>query len=161
VFVTTTQSPFAGYAYGFYSSNAGADTALQNCAFYTSSTGTPAERFDLKNSAGVIVVNGCKYASSSGTITNQDSNWAAAMAAALFTNGAANKLKIDAAGRVDAGSVEGINAESLQKAAKMLLNKAVQDKLTGAIRYYDDDGQTVVLTHTPDEGASSLTRVVS
>ena len=39
--------------------------------------------------------------------------------------------------------------------------KAVQDKLTGVIRYYDDDGQTVILTHTPDEGEASLTRAVS
>ena len=161
VFVATTQSPFAGYLYGLFSQNAGADTVLQNCTFYTSATGTPAERYDLKSQSGTIIVNGCKYASSNGTITQADSNWANALAVALFTNGAANKLKIDAAGKVDAASIQGINAELLQKAAKMLLNKAMQDKLTGAIRYYDDDGQTVLLTHTPNEDASSLTRAVS
>ena len=46
-------------------------------------------------------------------------------------------------------------------AAKMLINKAVQDKQTGEIKYYDDDGQTVVLTHTPEEGESQITRMPS
>ncbi len=161
VFATTTQSPFAGYVYGFWSQDSNANTAFQNCVFYTSSTGTPGERCDLKNSSGVIVVNGCKYSSSSGTITQADSGWANALAAALFTNGAANKLKIDADGRVDVGSLEGADAELLTRAAKLLLNKAVQDKLTGAIRYYDDDGETVMLTHTPVEDGSSMTRTVS
>jgi hypothetical protein len=63
--------------------------------------------------------------------------------------------------RVDVGDIEGGDAGLLQKAAKMLLNKAVQDKLTGAIRYYDDDGETVILTHTPGENESSLTRTPS
>jgi hypothetical protein len=83
------------------------------------------------------------------------------IAETLFTNGAANKLKIDAAGKVEAVNIEDIDAELLQKAAKMLLNKAVQDKLTGAIRYYDDDGETVMLTHTPVENESSMTRTPS
>jgi len=48
-----------------------------------------------------------------------------------------------------------------EKAAKVLVNKAVQDKLTGAIDYYDDDGQTVILTHTPTDGESTLTRTPS
>jgi hypothetical protein len=41
---------------------------------------------------------------------------------------------------------------------KILANKAVQSKSTGAIDYYDDDGQTVILTHTPTDGQSSITR---
>jgi hypothetical protein len=44
---------------------------------------------------------------------------------------------------------------------KILANKAVQNKVTGAIEYYDDDGQTVVLTHTPTDGQSSITRTPS
>ncbi|UCG56833.1 MAG: hypothetical protein JSU70_18445 [Phycisphaerales bacterium] len=44
---------------------------------------------------------------------------------------------------------------------KILANKAVQNKVTGAISYYDDDGATIILTHTPDDGASSITRTPS
>ncbi len=43
-------------------------------------------------------------------------------------------------------------------ADKMLANKAVQEKSTGKIDYYDDDGETVILTHTPTDGESTLTR---
>jgi len=45
------------------------------------------------------------------------------------------------------------------KAAKVILNKAVQNKATGAVQYYDDDGQTVILTHTPQDGESQITRM--
>ncbi len=44
-------------------------------------------------------------------------------------------------------------------AAKILANKAVQNKSTGAIAYYDDDGQTVIMTHTPSDGESSIVRM--
>lgn len=44
---------------------------------------------------------------------------------------------------------------------KILANKAIQTKSTGAIKYYDDDGQTVILTHTPDDGESAITRTPS
>lgn len=47
------------------------------------------------------------------------------------------------------------------KAAKLLINKAVQTKNTGVIEYYDDDGQTVILTHTPDDTESVITRTPS
>ena len=49
----------------------------------------------------------------------------------------------------------------LEKAAKSLVNKAVQNKNTGAIDYYDNDGQTVILTHTPTDGESEITRTPS
>ncbi|MHC4346684.1 MAG: hypothetical protein ACYSUP_18605 [Planctomycetota bacterium] len=48
-----------------------------------------------------------------------------------------------------------------ETAAKLLINKAVQTKSTGVIEYYDDDGQTVILTHTPDDTESSITRAPS
>lgn len=48
-----------------------------------------------------------------------------------------------------------------QKAAKSLINKAVQTKATGAIDYYDDDGQAVILTHTPTDAESTITRTPS
>ena len=43
-------------------------------------------------------------------------------------------------------------------AEKLLANKAVQDKPSGQIKYYDDDGQTVLLTHTPADAAATITR---
>jgi hypothetical protein len=43
-------------------------------------------------------------------------------------------------------------------AEKLLANKAVQDKPSGQIKYYDDDGQTVLLTHTPTDAAATITR---
>lgn len=43
-------------------------------------------------------------------------------------------------------------------ADKMLANKAVQTKSTGQIKYYDDDSQTVLLTHTPADTETALTR---
>ncbi|RKY24108.1 MAG: hypothetical protein DRP62_04475 [Planctomycetota bacterium] len=48
-----------------------------------------------------------------------------------------------------------------EKAAKMLVNKAVQNKSTGVINYYDDDGETSILTHTPTDGESTITRTPS
>jgi len=44
---------------------------------------------------------------------------------------------------------------------KLLANKAVQKKSTGEIKYYDDDGQTVLLTHTPADAAATITRTPS
>ncbi len=44
---------------------------------------------------------------------------------------------------------------------KLLANKAVQNKSTGEIKYYDDDGQTVLLTHTPTDAAATITRTPS
>lgn len=41
---------------------------------------------------------------------------------------------------------------------KLLANKAVQNKTTGTIKYYDDDGQTVLLTHTPTDAESTIAR---
>jgi len=46
-------------------------------------------------------------------------------------------------------------------ADKLLANRAIQNKVTGAIDYYDDDGQTVILTHTPADGESAIERTPS
>ena len=46
-------------------------------------------------------------------------------------------------------------------AEKLLADKAVQDKSSGEIKYYDDDGQTLILTITPADGESSITRTPS
>jgi len=41
------------------------------------------------------------------------------------------------------------------------INKAIQNKNTGAIDYYDDDGQSVLLTHTPVDNEASIVRTPS
>jgi len=46
-------------------------------------------------------------------------------------------------------------------ADKLLANKAVQNKSTGEIKYYDDDGQTVLLALTPADAAATITRTPS
>jgi hypothetical protein len=43
-------------------------------------------------------------------------------------------------------------------AIKMLANKAVRDHATGTIDYYDDDGSSVILSHTSTDDAVALTR---
>jgi hypothetical protein len=42
---------------------------------------------------------------------------------------------------------------------KLLANKAIQNKVTGTIEYYDDDGQTVLLTHTPTDAEATIARI--
>jgi hypothetical protein len=44
---------------------------------------------------------------------------------------------------------------------KLLANKAIQDKVSGEIEYYDDDGVTIILTLTPSDGEASITRTPS
>ncbi len=44
---------------------------------------------------------------------------------------------------------------------KILANKAVQNKSTGVITYYDDDGTTPILTITPTDDGSLITRTPS
>lgn len=46
-------------------------------------------------------------------------------------------------------------------ADKLLANKAVQNKASGEIKYYDDDGQTVLLIHTPEDEEATITRTPS
>lgn len=43
-------------------------------------------------------------------------------------------------------------------ALKILANRAIQDKVTGTIDFYDDDDETVLLTLTPWDTASSIER---
>ena len=41
---------------------------------------------------------------------------------------------------------------------KILGNKAIHTKATGTVEYYDDDKQTVLMTHTCEEGVSTAVR---
>ncbi|MCX5647015.1 MAG: hypothetical protein NTZ17_20390 [Phycisphaerae bacterium] len=43
-------------------------------------------------------------------------------------------------------------------AAKLLANRAIEDRLTETIDYYDDDGQTLLFSQTLHEGVSVFTR---
>jgi len=45
--------------------------------------------------------------------------------------------------------------------AKILTNKLVQNKSTGVVQYYDDDGETVILTLTPTDSETTFTRTPS
>jgi hypothetical protein len=130
-----------GNVYGIKVNQVNSHTIVSNCNLITIAPGANGGPKDLYQLNGSIVVNGCRYLTWSGTIIQGDSGWA-------------NAVKNQAGAAIDEDS-------ALQKAIKMLINKAVQDKLTGAIRYYDDDGQTLILTHTPIEDGSSFTRVVS
>lgn len=53
------------------------------------------------------------------------------------------------------------SSDLIQKAAKVIVNKAVQNKSTSAINYYDDDDETVILTHTPTDSDTEITRTPS
>jgi hypothetical protein len=44
-------------------------------------------------------------------------------------------------------------------ADKLLANKAIQNKTTGQIKYYDDNEQTVLLTHIPTDAEATITRM--
>jgi len=46
-------------------------------------------------------------------------------------------------------------------AMTILANKTVCDKKTGSVDYYDDDHETVILTHHIEETASACTRAVN
>jgi len=72
-------------------------------------------------------------------------------------------LVADANGRVDLSKIAGSATlvAQLENAIKLLVNKAIQNKSTGAIAYYDDDNTTVILTHTPTDGESDITRTPS
>jgi len=124
---------------------------FKNCSFYSSSNGGTAS--DIKTfKDSIVVLSNCMYDRTK-----------------VLLSGSAKAIDIsDANGRVDVAKIEGTDATNAiiaevdkTKAAKVLLNKAVQDKLTGVIDYYDDDGQTVILTHTPVDGESEIERTPS
>ena len=76
----------------------------------------------------------------------------------LFLQGGANP----ADGDTFVGSQEIVwSGIGVVTADKLLANKAVQSKPSGQIRYYDDDGQTVLLTHTPTDDEATITRTPS
>jgi hypothetical protein len=137
IFETSAGASHTGGVYGLVLYDGSSVAVLNNCSLRSASAGTPSNGpYDLYQSAGDIIISNCRYSTKHGTIIQEGTGWSAAVK----------------------GELTGIG---LDKAAKMLLNKAVQDKLSGVIQYYDDNGQTVILTHTPSEDGSSFTRTVS
>jgi len=51
-----------------------------------------------------------------------------------------------------------VTVRGVDKAAQVITNKAIQNKSTGVIDYYDDSGSSVILTHTPTDTESTITR---
>lgn len=88
------------------------------------------------------------------------------VSADIYDDGAVDSVLVNHAAPITAAD---INAEvdsaladvHLDKAGKVVVNKAVQTKSTGAVNYYDDDGETVILTHTPTDSESEITRAPS
>jgi len=70
-------------------------------------------------------------------------------------------IKATASGAADTFVTFKMYTGDIYQAAKTLTNKAVQTKATGVIVYYDDDGETPVITMTPADGASQITRTPS
>jgi hypothetical protein len=50
------------------------------------------------------------------------------------------------------------SSDLIKKALKSLVNKAIQNKSTGAIVIYDDDGVTPLVTLTPTDSSTEITR---
>jgi hypothetical protein len=140
IFKATAGSGHTGQACGILVNGSSAAVALQNCLVKSSSENATTGPYDLWQANGTLVVANCFYETTGGTITQGGAGWAEAL------NGEV---------------ADAIADDKLDQAAKILLNKAVQNKSTGAISYYDDDGETVILTHTPADGSASITRTPS
>lgn len=117
-----------------------------------STTGiTDTEDFD-----GLTGVHNCKIDLSSDPFYSKSHDYSVVLAGATIDGESVNAV-------LAIFSIENRFASSLlfEKAAKLLVNKAAQNKVTGVIDYYDDDGETIILTHTPNEGESTITRTPS
>jgi len=66
-------------------------------------------------------------------------------------------LSTQAKADINAECTDAISDASLGLAAKVLTNKTIQNKTTGVITVYDDDGVTPVLYLTPSDDGSDIT----
>jgi len=74
----------------------------------------------------------------------------------------ATKVWLDTALVIETyGHASAQHAFDIETAVKMLINKAIQTKTTGAVVYYDDDGETPLLTLTPTDSEIDITRTPS
>jgi hypothetical protein len=111
---------------------------------------------DTEDFDGVTGVHNCKIELSSDVFYAPGHDYSIVLVGAVIDGETVNAL-------LATFSIENRFTSSpfFKKAAKMLINKAVQNKVTGAINYYDDDDETVILTHTPTDGESTITRTSS
>ena len=112
---------------------------------------TDSEDFD-----SLVGVHNCRIDLSADTFYAKGHDYSVVLAGATIDGKTVNAV-------LAAFSIENRFAGSslFQNSARMLVNKAVQNKVTGAISYYDDDGETVILTHTPSDAESTITRTPS
>ena len=188
IYVKTSGSA-TGNAYGIYGSYYStqySNPVVTGCAIYTSSASGSAYDIYTDNANNRVSLLNCNYnpAKVSGPGVVRDYLRPAVFGNALNVSAtgeaAADAVKISGStaaadnieaniGNLDAAVTSRLAAADYEPpgeanpdvvlAAKMLINKAVQDKQTGEIKYYDDDGQTVVLTHTPQETEGRITRM--
>ena len=133
-------SGHTGVAYGIVVNGSGAIAVIENCSIKSTSANASTGPYDLWQANGKLAACGCAYDTASGTIVQGGSGWADAV-----------NSQVDTA----------LTDLALDKAAKVLINKAVQNKLSGAITYYEDDGVTAFLTHTPSDQQATITRAPS
>jgi len=136
----TAGSGHTGQAYGILVNGSGAAAVLENCTIKSASDNASMGPYDLWQANGKLVVCSCAYETCNGPITQGGSGWADAVNAQVDT---------------------ALAGMALDKAAKVLVNKAVQNKLSGAITYYESDGVTTFLTHTPSDEEAAITRTPS
>ncbi len=122
----------------------------------TSEVGSPTGITDVRAFDGLAGIHNCKIDLSANAFYATGHDYSVVLAGAVIDGETVNAV-------LAAFSIQNRFAGSLlfEKAAKVLTNKAVQNKNTGEIEYYDDDGETVILTHTPTDEESSITRTPS
>lgn len=69
----------------------------------------------------------------------------------------AGDLSTQAKAEVNAECDTALSDTGVPTAAKLLINKVIQNKTTGVITVYDDDGVTAILTLTPSDDGSQIT----
>ena len=111
---------------------------------------------DTEDFGGITGIHNCKIDLSSDAFYAAGHDYSVVLAGATIDGESVNAV-------LATFSIENRFAGSLtfEKAAKMLINKAIQNKATGAIVFYDDDGETPLLTHTPTDSESEITRTPS
>jgi len=111
---------------------------------------------DTEDFDGLTGVHNCKIVLSADAFYVKGHDYSVVLVGAVIDGETANAS-------LAAFSIENrfVGGSLFQKATKLLVNKAIQNKSTGVIDYYDDDGETVILTHTPSDSESSITRTPS
>jgi len=145
----------------------GAQVLARNVVITTISANA-AER-DIQVDDGSLNIIDSVYDSgkTTGTFVQGGSGWAAAVNAEIdtaldtATPGSPTADSINERIKAIDELVEASGDGDLTLIRKILKNKAIQTKSTGVITIYDDDGVTPVLTFTPTDAESTITRIPS